>query len=191
MDCSTPGLPVHHQLPEFAQIHVHWVSDAIQPSHPLSSPSPLPSIFPASGSFQMSQFFASGAQGIGASAPASVLPVNIQNIQNIQWFPLGWTGFVRDQTTVSRTWVMFTRKRQDMRSSCLANHVTPATLVTETKNCLYISRHTPLFGALVRFLCVGWDLGPSALGINKLCSCVCNTVVDLLSRLVQRYRLEA
>ena len=40
MDCSTPGLPVHHQLPEFTQIHVHWVSDAIQPSHPLSSPSP-------------------------------------------------------------------------------------------------------------------------------------------------------
>ena len=40
MDCSTPGLPVYHQLPEFTQIHVHWVSDAIQPSHPLSSPSP-------------------------------------------------------------------------------------------------------------------------------------------------------
>ena len=39
-DCSTPGLPVHHQLPEFAQTHVHWVSDAIQPSHHLSSPSP-------------------------------------------------------------------------------------------------------------------------------------------------------
>ena len=40
MDYSTPGLPVHHQLPEFTQIHVHWVSDAIQPSHPLSSLSP-------------------------------------------------------------------------------------------------------------------------------------------------------
>ena len=39
MDCSTPGLPVHHQFPEFAQTHVHWVNDAIQPSHPLSSPS--------------------------------------------------------------------------------------------------------------------------------------------------------
>ena len=49
---------------------------------------------------------------------------------------------------------MFTRKRQDMRSSCLANHVTPATPVTETKNCLYISRHTPL--------------GPSAPEINSL-----------------------
>ena len=44
MDCSTPGLPVHHQLPEFTQIHVHWVSDAIQPSHPLLLP---PSIIPS------------------------------------------------------------------------------------------------------------------------------------------------
>ena len=41
MDCSTPGFPVLHSLPEFAQTHVHQVSDAIQPSHPLSSPSPL------------------------------------------------------------------------------------------------------------------------------------------------------
>ena len=40
MDCSTPGLPVHHQLPEFTQTHVYWVGNAIQPSHPLSSPSP-------------------------------------------------------------------------------------------------------------------------------------------------------
>ena len=40
MNCSTPGLPVHHHLPEFTQTHVHRVSDAIQPSHPLSSPSP-------------------------------------------------------------------------------------------------------------------------------------------------------
>ena len=40
MDCSTPGLPVHRQLPEFTQTHVHLVGDAIQPPHPLSSPSP-------------------------------------------------------------------------------------------------------------------------------------------------------
>ena len=50
MNRSTPGLPVHHQLPEFTQTHVHRVADAIQPSHPLPSPSPpslLPSIFPS------------------------------------------------------------------------------------------------------------------------------------------------
>ena len=63
MDCSTPGFPVHHHLPEFAQTYVHCVSDVIQPSHPLSPPSPLASWpFPASGSFPMSQLFASGGQ---------------------------------------------------------------------------------------------------------------------------------
>ena len=47
MDCSMPDFPVHHQLPELAQTHIHCVGHAIQPSHPLSSPSPLPSIFPS------------------------------------------------------------------------------------------------------------------------------------------------
>ena len=47
MNCSTPGLPVHHQLPEFTQTHVHPVIDAIQPSHPLSSPLLLPPIPPS------------------------------------------------------------------------------------------------------------------------------------------------
>ena len=78
MDYSTPSLPVHHQLPEFTQTLVHRVGDAIQPSHPLLSPSH--STFNlSSGSFPMSQFFASGGQRIGVSALASVLPVNIQD----------------------------------------------------------------------------------------------------------------
>ena len=47
MDCSTPGLPVHHQLPEFTQTHVHWVGDAIQPSHPLRPLFLPPSLFPS------------------------------------------------------------------------------------------------------------------------------------------------
>ena len=47
MDCSTPGFPVHHQLPEPTQTHVHHISDAIQPSHPMSSPSLMHSIFPS------------------------------------------------------------------------------------------------------------------------------------------------
>ena len=59
MDHSMPGLPVHHQLLEFTQTHVHRVGDAIQLSHPLSSPSPPAFNFPASGSFPMSQLFAS------------------------------------------------------------------------------------------------------------------------------------
>ena len=91
MNCSTPGLPVHHQLPEFTQTHVHWVDDAIQPSHSLSSTSPPSCLqsFPTSGSFQMSQFFTSSGQSIGISASTSVLPMNIQ-----EWVPLGLTGLI-------------------------------------------------------------------------------------------------
>ena len=79
MDCSTPGLPVHHQLPEFTQTYVHRVGDAIQSPHPLSPFSSHLQCFPASGFFPMSQFFTSGGQSIGASAPASVLPMNSQD----------------------------------------------------------------------------------------------------------------
>ena len=94
MYCSMPGLPVYHQLLEFIQTHVHQVGDAIQPSHPLSSPSPPAfNIFPASGSFLMSQFFASGGQSIGVLTSTSVLPMNIQD-----WFPLGWTGWISLQS---------------------------------------------------------------------------------------------
>ena len=90
IDCSTPGLPAHHQLPEFTQTHVHWVGDAIQPSHPLSSPSPpAPKSLPASGSFPMSQLFTWGGQSTGVSALASVPPLNTQD-----WSPLGWTGWI-------------------------------------------------------------------------------------------------
>ena len=87
MDCNMSGLPVHHQLPQFTQNHVHWVSDAIQTI--LCSVVPFAScfqFFPASGSFQMNQLFASGGQSIGVSVSALVLPMTIQD-----WFPLGWT----------------------------------------------------------------------------------------------------
>ena len=78
MVCSTPGSPVLHHLLDLAQTHVHWVADAIQPSHPLMTPFSFCSqSFPASGSFSMSQLFISGGQGIGVSASASVLPMNI------------------------------------------------------------------------------------------------------------------
>ena len=79
MDYSTPRLPVHHQLPEFTQTHVHLVCDAIQPSHPVIPSSSCPQSFPASGSFPMSQFFTSGGQSVGVSASVSALPMNIQD----------------------------------------------------------------------------------------------------------------
>ena len=93
MDCGTPGFPVHHQLPELTQTRPssRWC-------HPTISSSVVPfsshfQSFPASGYFQMSQFFTSGGQSIGAAASASVLPMNIQD-----WSPLGWTGWISLQS---------------------------------------------------------------------------------------------
>ena len=83
---------------KFTQIHVHWFSDAIQPSHSLSSPSPPAFNLSQQQSFPMSQFFASGGQSIGVSASASVLPMNIQG-----WFPLGWTGWILQFLAVQGT----------------------------------------------------------------------------------------
>ena len=86
MNCSTPAFPVHHQLPELAQTHVHQISDAIQPSYPLPSSSP-----PAFNSSQHQGIFhwvSSSHQVAKVSASASVLPKNMQD-----WFPLGLTGF--------------------------------------------------------------------------------------------------
>ena len=87
MNCSTPGLPIHHWLPEFTQTHVQWVSDTIQPSHPLLSPSP-PAPNPSQHqSFPVSQLFSWGGQSTGVSALASFLPKQSQG-----WSPLEWTG---------------------------------------------------------------------------------------------------
>ena len=89
MNCSMPGFPVHHQLPEFTQTHVHRVSDAIQPSHPLSSPSPpAPNPSKYQGLFQ---WLSSSHQ------VAKVLEFQLQH-QSFQWTPrtdLLWDGMVR------------------------------------------------------------------------------------------------
>ena len=88
MNCSMPGFPVLQYLPEFVQIHVHWVSDAIQPSHPVT-PFSCPQSFPTSQSFPMNWSFTSDNQSIGVSTSASVLPVNSQG-----WFPLELTCLI-------------------------------------------------------------------------------------------------
>ena len=90
MDCSMPGFPVLHHLPDIAQTHVHWVSDTIQPSHSLlpSSP-PALSLSQHHWSFPVSQLFSLGGQSVEASASGSVLPMNIQG-----WFPLGLTSLI-------------------------------------------------------------------------------------------------
>ena len=89
VDCSTPGFPVLHYLPEFTQTHVHWVGDAIQPSHTLLSPSPPAFNLSQNQGLFLSQLFTSSGQNITASASASVLPMNIQG-----WFPLGLTDLI-------------------------------------------------------------------------------------------------
>ena len=88
MDCSMPGFPVLHHLPELAQTHVHWVGDITQPSHPLSSPSPAFNLSQHRGLFQ----WVSSSRQV-ARASALVLPMNIQD-----WFPLGWTGLISLQS---------------------------------------------------------------------------------------------
>ena len=94
MNCSKPGLPVHHQLLESTQIHVHRVGDAIQLSHPLLSPSYLlPSIFPSIRSFQ----WVSSLHQV-----AKVLEFQLQH-QSYQWTSrtdllLGWTGWISLQS---------------------------------------------------------------------------------------------
>ena len=94
MKCSTPGLPVRHQLPKFTQTHVHRVSDVIQPSHPLSSPSPpAPNPSQHQSSFPMSQLFTWGGQTTGVSALASFLPKKSQG-----WSPSEWTGWISSQS---------------------------------------------------------------------------------------------
>ena len=87
MNHSTPGLPVHHQLPESTQTHIHYVGNAIQPSHPLSSPSP--SAFNLSQHQSLFKWASFSHQVAKISSSTSVLPKNTQD-----WSPLGWTGWI-------------------------------------------------------------------------------------------------
>ena len=98
MDCSTPGFRVHHQLPGLTQAHVHRISDAIQPPHPLSSPSPPAfNLSQHHSLFPMSQFFTSGSQSIVVSASTSVLPMNMQELIP---FRMDWLDLLSVQETV-------------------------------------------------------------------------------------------
>ena len=94
MGCSMPGLPVHHQLPEFTQTHVHWVGDAIQPSHPLSTPSP-----PAFNLFQHQGLF----QWVSSlHQVAKVLEFQLQH-QSFQWIS-GLISFRMDWLDLLAVW---------------------------------------------------------------------------------------
>ena len=91
MNCSRPGFPVLHCLPDFAQTQVRRVRDAIQSSHPPSPHSPLAiQSFPASRSFPVNRLFASGGQSMGVSASAPVLPYEYSGLISFRmdWFDL-------------------------------------------------------------------------------------------------------
>ena len=109
MDCSTPGFPVHHQLPELTYTHVHPVGDAIQPSHPLFSPSPPAFSLSQHQDFSNESVLRIRWPNIEVSALTSVLPVNTQD-----WTSLQSKGLSRvfSNTTV-----------QSIRSSALNSHV--------------------------------------------------------------------
>ena len=118
MNSSMPGLPVHHQLPESTQTHVHWLGDTIQPSHPLSSPSP-----PALNLSQYQGLFkwVSSSHQVAKileflSASTSVLPMNTQD-----WSPLGWTGWISLQSKgLSRVFSNTTVQRHQFFSTQLS-----------------------------------------------------------------------
>ena len=93
MNCSIPGFPVLHYLPEFAQTHVHWFSESVQPSHPPSPPLLMPSIF-----LSIRIFSSESADHIRwpkcwSFSLTRVLPMNIQD-----WFPLGLAGLLSLQS---------------------------------------------------------------------------------------------
>ena len=128
IDCSIPGFLVIYYLPEFAQTHVRWVSDAIQPSHLLLPLSPLTlNVCQYQGSCPVCWHFISGGQNIAASATASVLPRSIQS-----WFLLGLASWISllskglsgvfSSTTVQKH--QFSRALPSLRSSSYNWHIT-------------------------------------------------------------------
>ena len=116
MNRSTSGLPVHHQLLEPTQNHVHWVSDAIQPSHPLSSPSPPALNLPSIRVFSNESALRIRWPSIWVSASTSVLPMNTQD-----WSPLGWTGWISLQSKgLSRVFSNTTVQKHQFSSAQLS-----------------------------------------------------------------------
>ena len=117
MNRSTPGLPVHHQLLEFTQAHVHRAGDAIQLFHPLVPFSSSPISLPASESFPTSQLFAWDSQSTGVSASASFPPKKSQG-----WSPSEWTSCISLQSKgLSRVFSNTTVQKHQFFSSQLSS----------------------------------------------------------------------
>ena len=115
MNRSMPGLPVHYQLPESTQTHVHWVSDAIQPSHPLSyPPPPALNLSQNQGFFLMGQLFESGGQSTGVSSSPSVLPNEHPGLIS---FRMDWLDLLAVQGTLKSLFQHHSSKASILRCS--------------------------------------------------------------------------
>ena len=126
MHGSTPGLPVRHQLLELTQTHVHWVGDAIQPSHLLSSPSlPAFNLSQHHGLFKWISSLHQVAKVLEFQLQPSVLLMNIQ-----EWFPLGWTGWISFQSKeLSRVFSSTTVQKPQFFGTQLSSHSYPCYIV--------------------------------------------------------------
>ena len=156
MDCSTPGHPAHQQLLEFIQTHVYWVGDAIQLFHLLSVPfSSCLQSFPASGSFQMSQFFASGGQNVRVST----FSISTSNeYSGLISFRMDWLDLLRAQRTLK---------------SLLQNHSSKASILWHSA--FFIVQHShPYMTTGKTIALIRWTL------VGKVMSLLLN----ILSRLV-------
>ena len=146
-----PGFSVHHQLPEFTQTHVHWVGDAIQPSHPLSSPSP-----PA---FNLSQYQGLFKWVSSSHQMAKVLEFQHQAFQWIfplnmnEWFPLWWTGWISFQSKgLSRVFQHHSLKESILwQVTC---HISSNSMVIREKNCkIFVPTHKPSIQKFLKTPC--------------------------------------
>ena len=189
MDCSTPGLPVHHQTPGVYSNSFplsKWCHPAI--SYPVIPFSSHLQSFPASGSFSKSQFFASGGQSIRVSASASVLPMNI-----LEWFPLVWTGWIPLQSKgLSRVFSNTTVQKHQFFGAQLSLQynsyihtwwlektiaLTGLTFVGKMMFLLFnmLSRLVITFFPRTKYLLISWLKSPSAVILeppqNKVCHC--------------------
>ena len=161
-DCLRPhglqhaSFPVLHYLPEFTQTHVHWVGDAIQPFHPLSSPSPPTlNVSQHQGLFPMSQFFASAGQSIG-SFSFSISPSN--EYSGLISFRMDWFYFLAVQGTLKSLLQHHSSKASVLRGSAFFMVQLSHPHVTTGKT-IALTRRTFLAKKCLCFLicCLGWS----------------------------------
>ena len=179
MNHSTPGLPVHHQLLEYTQCPSSWwchpkISSSVVPF------SSCPHSFQASGSFQMSWLFSSGGQSTGASALASVLPMNTQDwspLERIGWISLQSKGLSRvfSNTTVQKHQFSSTQLSLQSTSTCIHDYWKPIALTRWTFVGKLMSLLFNILSSLVitflprsKHLLISWLQSPSVVILEPL-----------------------